>query len=256
MKFLESFLPKLYITLIPSENGVSLSAELRKKSATVKRFDTEMITDTKALQERMKKFERESALYYVSFLETEASQGVLNSCKATESMDISSVEKICVDNSWGVYITKDDLFERQKSYRSVGLDLLFSPYSLLYSIYETTIQKSDGLYLLLANDLIFCSVFKNGKLLFGKQVEMEALSLIDETAKLVSYIKQIQTLIKDFYDTKVDETMFIEKVFIADALNVDIELENRLEDQLFVDVERQSVDLAHELVLLSEKELV
>ena len=256
MKFLESFLPKLFITLIPSEVGVSLTGELRKNGVTLKRFDAEMINDTKALQERMKKFERESSLFYVSFLETEAEQGALNSCNVTESMESSTVEKICVDNSWGIYITKDDLFERQKSYRSVGLDLLFSPYSLLHSIYETTIQKSDGLYLLLANDLIFCSVFKNGKLLFGKHVEMPDLSLVDEPAKLGSHIKQIQTLIKAFYETKVDETMFIEKVFIADALNVDIELENRLEEELFVEVARQNIDLAHELVLLSEKELV
>ena len=254
MKFLESFLPKLFITLIPLEAGVSLSGELRKNGITVKRFDTEVISDTKTLQERMKKFERESSLTYVAFLETEAEQGVLNSCAMTE-MD-SSVEKVCIENRWGVYITKDDLFERQKSYRTVGLDLLFSPYSLLYSIYEATIQKSDGLYLMLVNDFIFCTVFKDGSLLFGKQVEMEAMTLLDATASVENYVKQVQTLIKAFYDSKVDETMFIEKVFVADTLDIGIELENRLEDELFVDVTKESVDLAHELVLLSEKELV
>ena len=255
MKFLESFLPKLFITLIPSEAGLSLSGELRKNGVILKRFDTEMFTDTKVLQEKLKKFERESSLIYVAFLETEADQGVLNSCAMTE-MDVSSIEKVCIDNRWGIYITKDDLFERQKAYRTVGLDLLFSPYSLLYNIYETTIKKSDGLYLMLANDFIICSVFKEGSLLFGKQVKMEVLTLLDDAASVESYVKQVQTLIKAFYDSKVDETMFIEKVFVADALNISIALENRLEDELFVDVEKESVDLAHELVLLSEKELV
>ena len=85
---------------------------------------------------------------------------------------------------------------------------------------------------------------------------MEDSLLLDESKRVGSYVKGIQDLIKEFYDKKIDETMFIEKIFIADALNLEIALENRLEDELFVEVTRQSVDLAHELVLLSEKELV
>ena len=256
MKFLESFLPKLFITLIPTSEGVLVSGELRKRGVTLKRFEAQIINDTKVLQAQMKKFERESSLLYVSFLETEADQGLLNSCNASAGVDLSTIEKICVENRWALYITKDDLFERQKAYLSVGLDLLFSPYSLLYIIYEKTVKTSDGLYLLLLNDLIFFAVFKDTKALYGKQIAMEDSLLLDESKRVGSYVKGIQDLIKEFYDKKIDETMFIEKIFIADALNLEIALENRLEDELFVEVTRQSVDLAHELVLLSEKELV
>ncbi len=256
MKFLESFLPKLFVTLIPAAKGVYLSGELRKNGKLLKRYEGQHIEGTDALKKVIKTFEKESSFVYVTFLETEASQGLLPDCRTSEEFDLSSVEKICVENRWGIYISKDDLFERQKSYKSVGLDFLFSPFSLLYSFYREKVKSSDGLYLLISGDFIISAIFKENTMLFGKQTLMhEALSLVDEREVLDRYAEQIQVTVKEFYDSKVDETMFIEKVFIADTLNFDTDLENRLEETLFVEVDKQSIDIAHELVLLSEKEL-
>ena len=99
MKFLESFLPKLFITLIPTSEGVLVSGELRKRGVTLKRFEAQIINDTKVLQAQMKKFERESSLLYVSFLETEADQGLLTSCNASAGVDLSTIEKILTFSS-------------------------------------------------------------------------------------------------------------------------------------------------------------
>ena len=256
MKFLESFLPKLFITLIPSAKGVHLYGELRKNSKLIKRYEKQHIEGSAALEKRVKNLEKESSLAYVSLLETEASQGLLPDCRSSEAFDLSSVEKICVENRWGIYISKDDLFERQKMYKNIGLDFLFSPFSLLYSFYEQSVQQSDGLYLLVTGDFILGAVFKNSVMIFGKQISMhDELALIDESQVLEKYIENIQTIVKDFYDAKVDETMFIEKIFIADGVNFDTGLENRLEEALFVEVEKQNIDLSQELILLSEKEL-
>lgn len=256
MKFLEPFLPKLFITLIPSGRSVHLYGELRKNGKMIKRFEEETVEVGEALEKKIKDLERESTLSYIALLETEASQGVLHSCRGTEESDLSSVEKICVENRWGLYIDKDDLFERQKSYKKIGLDLLFSPFSLLANFYQESVKESDGLYLLLTDDFVLAAVFKENTLLFGKRVLMQdELSLFDETKVLDRYIDTIQSAVKEFYDVKVDETMFIEKVYIADTLNFDTGLENRLEEVLFAEVEKQSIDLSRELVLLCEKEL-
>ena len=256
MKFLESFLPKLFITLIPSAKGVLLNGELRKNAKLIKRYEKQLIEGSAALEKRIRTLEKESSLVYVTLLETEASQGLLSDCRSSEEFDLSSVEKICIDNRWGIYISKDDLFERQKMYKNMGLDFLFSPFSLLYSFYKESAQKSDGLYLLVTDGFIISAVFKNSTMIFGKKVSMQdELSLIDETKIMERYIENIQTIVKAFYDAKVDETMFIEKIYIADGVNFDTALENQLEEALFVEVEKQSIDLSHELILLSEKEL-
>ena len=256
MKFLESFLPKLFITLIPSAEGVHLYGELRKNGKLIKRYDAQLLEGIAALEKTVRKLEKESSLTYIALLETEASQGLLSDCRDAQGIDLSSVDKICVENRWGVYMSKDDLFERQKMYKNVGLDFLFSPFSLLYSFYQGRLKNSDGLYLLITSDFILSAVFKNSTMIFGKQIMMhDELALIDGTKVLERYIEKIQAAVKDFYENKVDDTMFIEKIFIADGLNFDTDLENRLEEALFVEVDKQSIDLAHELVLLSEKEL-
>lgn len=256
MKFLESYLPKLFITLIPSANGVYLYGELRKNTKRIKRYEKQFIEGSTALEKRIRNLEKESSLVYISLLETEASQGLLPDCRNSEAFDLSSVEKICVENRWGIYISKDDLFERQKMYKNIGLDFLFSPFSLLYSFYKERVQQSDGLYLLVTGEFILSAVFKESVMIFGERVSMQdELSLLDESKVLESYIENIQKTVKDFYDAKVDETMFIEKIFVADGVDFDTALENRLEETLFVEVEKQSIDLSHEVILLSEKEL-
>ncbi len=256
MKFLESFLPKLFITLIPSTKGVCLNGELYKNGKLIKRYDEQVIDEGAVLEKTVRTLEKESSLTYIALLEAEASQGVLTDCRGTQEFDLSSVEKICIENRWGLYMSKDDLFDRQKSYKSVGLDFIFSPFSLLYSFYEQKIQNSNGLYLLITGDYLLSAVFKDSVMIFGKQLSLQdELSLIDKRKVLEIYIEKIQTAVKDFYDAKVDDAMFIEKIFIADGLNFDTDLENRLEEALFVEVEKQSIDIAHELSLLSEKEL-
>ncbi len=256
MKFLEAFLPKLFVTLIPSSDGVRLYAELRKKGTLKKRFDEENMTEITALEKRIRTLEKECSLVYVALLETEAAQGLLSNCRDAQGVELSSVEQICIDERWGLYMDKDDLFERQKRYKTSGLDFLFSPFSLLYDVYQQVLKESDGLFLLITGDFIVSAVFKKSVMIYGEQIPMyEALSLVDETKVMDVYVEKIQAAVKAFYDAKADETMFIEKVFIADGANFDTRLENRLEETLFVEVERESIDLAHQLVLLSEKEL-
>ncbi len=256
MKFLESFLPKLFITLIPSAKGVHLSAELRKNGKQIRRYDEQMVEGSEALEKRVRKLEQESSLAYVALLETASSQGLLSDCRGSEAIDMSSVDKICVENRWGIYISKDDLFERQKMYKNVGLDFLFSPFSLLYSFYEQKIKESDGLYLLMDGDLIVSAVFKEGVMIYAEQISMhDELALVDETKILGAYIEKINATVKAFYENRADEAMFIEKIFIADSLNFDTDLENRLEETLFAEVQKQSINLSHELTRLSEKEL-
>ncbi|MBU1642514.1 hypothetical protein KKE54_04070 [bacterium] len=256
MKILESFLPKLFITLIPSNDGIQLHAELRKNATKIKRFEDETVQNNLSLEKKIRTLELESAVSYIAFLESEASQGVVTDCREAEAMDSGSFERICIGSMQGLFISKDDLFERQKAYKNIGLDFLFSPFSILFNFYHEQLQNCDGLYLLLGSDFILSCVYKNGSLLFGEHTQMqEILSAFEEINLLDIYVDAIQSTVKTFYDSKADETMFIEKIYIADALNFDVDLENRLEEVFFADIEKRSIDLPHELVLLCEEEL-
>jgi hypothetical protein len=257
MKILESLLPKLFIALVPSNEGIYLYAELRKSGKLKKRFDLQLVATMENLAAKIKSFERECAVSYTALLDTESSQGVLRDCRETGVIDPSSLEKICIDdNSWGYYMTKDDLHSRQRAYKKVGLDFLFSPFALLHTFYDAKMAEDDGLYLLIIEGMIFGTVFRNGQLLFGEQEKLqEESSASDETKGLAAYIEAVQSIVKAFYDAKIDDTMFIENIYIADAVGFDTALEHMLEAALFATVEKNSINLPKELVVLSEKEL-
>lgn len=257
MKIFESLLPKLFITLVPSNKGIYLYAELRKNGMVKKRFDKQLVETMEQLATKVKSFERECSVSYIALLDIESSQGVLRDCRETGLIDPSSIEKICIDNeSWGYYMTKDDLHSRQQAYKKVGLDFLFSPFALLHKFYHSKMAENDGLYLLIIEGMVFGTVFKNGQLLFGEQARLqEETSVLDETKRLAAYVETVQSIVKAFYDAKVDDTMFIENIYIADAVDFDITLEHMLEAALFAAVEKSSINLPHELVVLSEKEL-
>lgn len=256
MKFLEVFLPKQFVLLMPTAKGIYFYSEQRKNGKVIRRYERELIESPAVLQERVAKSEKESPVTYMTLLDSEAKQGLLVKCKEAEGVELSSVEKLCVDQRWGIYMSKDDLFEAQKRYNNIGLDFLFSPYTLLYNFFQKKIEKSDGLYIMLTDEMIVSAVFKNNTMIFADKMMLhDQLALVESTQILETYSQNIQSVVKAFYEAKVDDTMFIEKIFIADTEDFDAALENQLEEVLFVDVEKQRIDLLHELVTLSEKEL-
>ena len=255
MTFLDTFLAKMFIVLIPTPEGVSLYAELCKKSKTVKQFNTEKLTSLETLESGIKKLERESAISYVSLLDTHSKQGLLEGCSHGSVDDISSYETLCIDARWGLYMAKDDIFEQQKKYQKSGLDFIFSPYSLLANHYEKVLAQNDGLYILIFDNILVSTVFYNNTLIFVDLQNIPKKSVISQENPHEEFVEAIESVIKQFYETKVGRSMFIEKIYIADAMNFDIRFENRLEETLFVEVHRASIDVAVALVDLAQKEL-
>jgi len=256
MRFLERLLPKMYITLIPDGNGHLVYGELRKEKRVIKRFVQQKLVSREQLLEKLKVLGQESASSYIVLLDTLSKQGVLNSCGEIEGVESSSIERLCL-GSWGIYIEKDDLFERQKEYKQSGLDLLFSPYALLHHFFSEEIAQRDGLYLLITAEWMVMMVFKGQRALYGEMLYLEEVSVLEaDTMSTERYLTRVQESVKRFYDTKVDATMFIEHLYIADAIGLDVELENRLEELLFVDVIKRQITLASELAALAEKELI
>ncbi len=256
MKILEPLISKIHIILQPTQNGIEVDGLLFKNGNVRKRFPAQVIEGKEALEREVKRLSREGALSYVSVLESEAKQGVVSSCSGEAIEALTESEVVCIEKRWGLYIDKDDLFERQKAFRYVGLDLLFSPFSILHNFFKNRINSEDGLYLLLTEGFIAAVVFQEQKALFGAyELLDERHHLLDSSKMLQRYVESVQGCIKTFYDTKIDESMFIEHVSIADTLSFDTRLENSLEEVLFTEVTREEIDLGLELALLAEKEV-
>jgi len=256
MNFLKKILPKIYIVLIPTGNATVVFAQLRQKEKILKQFDVKRFESISALTQYVQKLERESSLSYTTLLACEPRQGLLSSCTAQEGLDMSTIEKVCYENSWGIYIDKDDLFELQKQYLGVGLDLLFSPYTLLASVHKEHLKKTQGLYLLITPQYMVAMVFKERTAHFAERLKSESW-LEHEDADTISeyYMKQIEQLVEQFYKHSSKKTMFIESVVIADAVGLDADFEHALEERLFVEVSKERLVLEDAVISLVKEEL-
>ncbi len=248
-------LSKIYIILIPTAHATIVYAQLRSKEKVIKQFKSQSFESASTLKSYVETLERESSLYYTILLACSPIQGLLNSCNPQEGVDLSSVEKVCYDNTWGIYMDKDDLFELQKQYRSVGLDLLFSPYSLLTFEHAEMIKKVSGLYLLITPKYTVAMIFQEGTAYFAEILKREPW-LEHEEKQVISenYIKDIEQLVKQFYK-ECAHKMFIESIIIADAVGLDATFEHTLQERLFVEVIKESFDLEASLIALSNEEL-
>ena len=255
MNFLKNMLPKIYIMLVPTAHATVVYAQLRNKDRMIKQFDKQSFETASSLQNHIQTLERESSLSYTILLACGPKQGLLSSCTAEEGVDMSSVEKVCYDKRWGIYIDKDDLFELQKQYRSVGLDLLFSPYTLLTFEHRKMIKNVPGLYLLITTKYTVAMVFKDEVAHFAEILQTEEwLEHEDKEAVSEHYIKDIEALVKQFYKESPNK-MFIESIIIADAVGLDAAFEHTLEERLFVEVIKESFDVEVSLIALSNEEL-
>ena len=255
----KKLLPKLFITLVPSARGVQLAAQQRKDTKLIKRYERLDIDNVDDLKNELRKLQRGITISYIVVLETVVdAQGIiydLEDVQQSLAIDESSVEMVRVAE-WGIYLTKDQLSATHKRFKFCGLDLLYSPYSLLHFFYRDQIVNRDGFYTLLSDTMVVGMVFKEGKLLFGDMVAMKHNSnLFLEFVDQDSYYNIIIDMIKHYYKLKDTSATFIEQIYIADSLNLEVRLENRLEEELFVEVNKRSIDISETLGVMAELEL-
>jgi len=248
-------LPKIYIILVPTMHSTIVYAQLHYKNRVIKQFDRQIFESAKSLKNYVQSLERESNFSYTILLACGQEQGLLRSCSHQEGLDLSSVEKVCYKNDWGLYIDKDGFFELQKRYRCIGLDLLFSPYSLLTFEHKDMIEKVSGLYLLMTPKYLVAMVFKDEKAFFSELLQVPEW-LVQEDGACISehYIKDIEQLVQQFYKESANK-MFIESIIIADAVGLEVAFENTLEERLFVEVTKRSFSLETSLIALANEEL-
>ncbi|MDY0116136.1 MAG: hypothetical protein RBR59_00990 [Sulfurimonadaceae bacterium] len=65
----------------------------------------------------------------------------------------------------------------------------------------------------------------------------------------------IQASVKHFYKNSKYKSVFIENVYIADAIGLSDDLKHYLEDEMFLNVHMRAINLAQEMATLAKKEL-
>ena len=177
-KILESLYLKVFVNIVVNKYETNVAIELHSKdgmqSSDQDSFGTDKL-DASVL-EFIKSYTQESPYYYISILDTSPSQGVIPTCEKSklsyyESVDDSEYK--CHKKSWTYYTSKNDLYAIEKNFQEIGVDFVFSPFSVLNKFFKDKIDSHMAMYVLVQDTATIVMVFDNSKLLFGQLLSME-----------------------------------------------------------------------------------
>lgn len=131
----------------------------------------------------------DSPYYYIALLNPDSTQGAFEGCSGnsfTAHVDTSNAKTLCRDKKWMLFTSLKEINTLKKRYAAVGLDYLFSPFSILENFFKDKIGGHFAMYVLAQPASLSIAFFEEGKLdyahhyqLYGSSVQ-EEISSIDE----------------------------------------------------------------------------
>ncbi|MCX6073974.1 MAG: hypothetical protein NTY39_06605 [Campylobacterales bacterium] len=159
---------KIFIAIVPAQEGhevVVLTVKNKKIINSVRHHfegDTSSIAMNNFIQENINL----SPFFYISVLNLYPNQGAYDGC-TKQNDKTAGIQVLCRDKQWTQYASKDDLSQLETSYSSVGLDFIFSPFSLIEYYFTDKIKGGLALYAFGMPNLFAVAIFDGGKLEYG-----------------------------------------------------------------------------------------
>jgi len=179
-KIFESIYNKVFVNIVVDGAKSSVYIEMSSSSAPYSEiksasriFETEKLSPK--LLEFVESYTKETPYFYISFLDNSLSQGALPTCKKDEMpryADITQSKHRCVDEQWSCYTSQADFDAMQRRYAEIGVDFIFSPFSILRDFFKDKILNAFAMYALVQTSSISLAVFENGKLIFAEHLDM------------------------------------------------------------------------------------
>ncbi len=178
-KFFESLYLKVFVNIVVKTTSTDVYVEICSQNGVIDNFEEsfETIKMSEDMLSFINSFTKESPYHYISVLDMSSSQGALPTCaksRLSYYYDVSASEYKCHDEKWTYYTSKSDLYEIERRYKDVGVDFIFSPYSILTNFFKDKIDTHLAMYILVQDGFLSLSVFDNSKLLFAQHLDMES----------------------------------------------------------------------------------
>lgn len=173
-KLIARLYPKVYVGITVSNTDMHAVVELCQngdvREHISKHFEEVSVQTMKTFLDA---YLSESPFHYVALLNNRDEQGALPVCadqKAREFIDTAMTISLCQKRGWMLYAYKPDLDDLKKEYAGIGLDFIFSPFSILERFFADKIGSAASLYVLAEEDAVSACVFADDKLLYARRL--------------------------------------------------------------------------------------
>lgn len=220
-----------YISVLQGKQGTQVSIQKyrgdKKGQLITKHFESngDDKLDNSSV-EWIGSYKNSERMNYTSSLLLSSEQLVVSHCGNVD---------FCVDETWGLNIPRDVLDKEVNKLSDVGIDYIFSIYTVLYYWAKENVELEGVTFICLnLDDNIVTFCLENGVPVFGKIIE-KTLTTSNEK----SLIKFIIESIEEYYKTQ--NSNFVNRVIISSSISEDSVKE--LEDNLLLPCEVVSIDI-------------
>jgi hypothetical protein len=168
---------KVFIGIIVERSSTTVHVEVFSKNKETTHYENVFPSTklTEDIYEYILTYTKESPYHYICFLDTSNDQGALPTCeknKLSYYKDLSTSEYKCLGN-WSIYTSKTDLYALEKKYEDIGIDFIFSPFSVLSKFFKDKKDQHLAMFVLLEDSSVSVCVFEESQLLYAEHLDME-----------------------------------------------------------------------------------
>ena len=177
-KIFEAMYVKVFVNIVPKRSSTVVYIETATKKGVQRSAEEEFQTVdfNDKMYEFITAFTKESPYYYISVIDTYHPQGAVPTCAKAQIdyyyIDTDNVEFRCYDDQWAYLTGQENLTEIKKKYRAIGLDYIFSPFSVLSYFFKDKINTKLATYVLIEEGALALAIFDNSRLLYAKYLIM------------------------------------------------------------------------------------
>lgn len=238
---LERLFQKIFVSIVHVEDGHEvLTVALKNKKVLYKeQRHFEGDEPSRLMNRYIQEAVDVSPIYYISTLNTQAHQGAHAGCannKKTQHSDDTRVSEVCRNKKWTLYASFDDLHSLTYEYNAIGLDFIFSPFSILEHSFADKIKETFALYAFSMPGLFTIAIFDNGTLEYAHHYTNQKSSDMEETSGEAMGIDFSSNIVEEEEDRdgliNLDDIEGLEDLDIIDDLDSlsDIDDLNELEE--------------------------
>lgn len=161
---------KIFVAIISDKDGYDIQTIVVKKKKTLHKESRHFEGDVPSpvMIRYINDVIDPSPFFYISTLNLHANQGAYDGCskppESLQSQDAVGIQTLCRDEKWTQYASQDALYQLRSQYNTIGLDFIFSPFSMIEFYFADKIKNSFALYAFGMPELFSVAIFDGGKL--------------------------------------------------------------------------------------------
>lgn len=182
---LERLFQKIFVSIVPVVDGHEvLTVALKNKKVLYKdKRHFEGTEPSNTMNRYIQEVIDPSPIYYISTINTQSHQGAHAGCAnkgKTQHSDDTKVSEVCRNKKWTLYASLDDLHALTYEYHTVGLDFIFSPFSIIEHTFADKMNDTFALYAFSMPGLFTVAIFEGDKLEYAHHYSHRKSSVQDD----------------------------------------------------------------------------